>query len=252
MYSLNKEQLFIGLPIPLEDNTCMVYPLSAFEIFKMSQSTYNYYINLLTMSKSDIEDLFEKKKVTLEKEIEPYDYLIESCLYDDNFLLELQKAFFTFIREKVSIFPQQSLIIVGNPKEKRIINKKVFSQIQEILRFQNGMTIEKEEEIPEDENAMQKKFRLRRKALEKAKKKQAQKKAEKGEGIDFYAMVKALIVLKIISWNDLKSISVYGIHELFDVAQAQEEYRNQINFLCAGADPKKVKTNYWIRKSYEK
>ena len=114
------------------------------------------------------------------------------------------------------------------------------------------MSIEKEEEIPENENEMQKKFRLRRKALQKAKKKQAQKKAEKGEGIDFYAMVKALIVLKIISWNDLKNITVYGIHELFDVAQAQEEYQSQIKFLCAGADPKKVKTNYWIRKSYEK
>ena len=37
-----------------------------------------------------------------------------------------------------------------------------------------------------------------------------------------------------------------------DPKRAEEEYNTQIKYICAGADPKKVKLEYWIKKSYEK
>lgn len=251
MYFLDRERLFIGAPVPLED-ICLVYPMTALGVFSITYAKYNYYLNLLTLSKEDIEEIFEKKEIPYNDSFTPFKYLLDSCLSDDNFLLEIKKAFSTFIREKVQILPNEKIIIVGNLKDKRLITEKNFEEFQNILRMQNCIEIEEEEEIPEDENPMQKKFRLRRKQLKKAKKKQAQKKAKEGNSIDFYSIVKALMIKKVINYNDLESLSVYAIRELFDVLQAEEEYNNQIKYLCAGADPKKIKLEYWIKKSYEK
>lgn len=252
MYSLDRERLFIGAPIPLAD-ICLVHPLTAFEVFNITQIKYNYYLNLLTLGEEDLEEIFESKKIPYDSNnLSPFNYLLDSCANDGNFLLEIKKAFFTFIREKVQILPDEKIIIIGSLKEKRFITENNFKEFQDILRIQNGIEIEEEEEIPEDENPMQKKFRLRRKQLKKAKKKQAQKKAKEGQSIDFYSIVKALIVKKVIDYKDLKELSTYAIRELFDVLQAEEEYNNQIKYLCAGADPKKVKLEYWIKKSYEK
>ena len=123
-------------------------------------------------------------------------------------------------------------------------------ELQNILRLQNR--IELKELPPENEDEMHKKFRLRRKALKKAKKKKAQKEANSENSIDFYAIVKSLIINKVINYEDLDKFCVFAIHELFDMAQAQEEYKNQIRFICAGADSKKMKLKYWIKNSYEK
>lgn len=252
MSSLNTEQLFIDLPIPISNDICMVYPLSVFEIFKMTSSKYNYYLNLLTMSKGDIEEIYEKKKIKLEREMNPFEYLMLSCQNDDKFLIDLKKAFFTFIRERVEIIPESGIIIIGNISEKRLITKENFKEIQSVLRQQNGISLEEEEEeIPENEDPMHKKFRERRKQLARAKRKQAEKNAQKDDAITTYAMVKALIVAGIIQLNDLNNISLFKIRELFDVLQAKEQYDNQIAFLCAGADPKKNKIEYWIKKTYK-
>lgn len=250
MFSLEKEQLFIGMPIPLKETICLVYPLTALEIFKLTQTQYNYYLNLLILEEEDLKEIYKKKNIELEENISPFTYILRSCEYDSNFLLDIKKAFFTFIRERVQILPEDKVIIVGDLKDKRIIDEEAFYELQQILRLQNG--IEPEEEIPEDENEMQKKFRLRRKELKKAKKKQAQKNIDEDNSIDFYCMVKALLIKKIINYEELNKITLYAIHELFTILQAEEEYNNGIKFLCAGADPKKNKITYWIRKTYDK
>ena len=249
MFSLEPEQLFIGLPITLEENICLVYPLTALEILKMTPSLYNYYLNILTLTQDDIEELYKKKGIKQKELPTPFEYFLISCELNDDFLLDAKKAFFTFTREKVQIMPQNKMIVLGNIKEKRIIDETTFNTFQNILRLQNNLDIEEEPE--ENENEMQKKFRLRRKELKKAKKKQAQKEFDKDKAIDFYTIIKALITKKIISYDDLGKITSYAIHELIDIFKAEEEYSNQIKFLCAGADPKKLKVDYWIRKTYK-
>ena len=86
-----------------------------------------------------------------------------SGLKTDNY----EKAFYTFIREKVQILSDLKIISIGNGLEKRIIDKNKFYKFQNILRIQNRLPIE--EEAPEDESPMQRKFRLRRQERERAK-----------------------------------------------------------------------------------
>ena len=248
MYLLKKEELFIGKPAPLKE-ICLVYPLSAYQVLNLTQEKYNLYLNLLTMSDEDLKDIFEEKKIEYNNET-VFSHIMTGCANDGNFLLDVKRAFFTFIREKVQILPESGVIIVGNIKEKRIIDENAFLELQNILRLQNR--IELEELPPENEDEMHKKFRLRRKALKKAKKKKAQKEANSENSIDFYAIIKSLIINKVINYEDLDKFCVFAIHELFDMAQAQEEYKNQIRFICAGADSKKMKLKYWIKNSYEK
>ena len=133
MYLLKKEELFIGKPAPLKE-ICLVYPLSAYQVLNLTQEKYNLYLNLLTMSDEDLKDIFEEKKIEYNNET-VFSHIMTGCANDGNFLLDVKRAFFTFIREKVQILPESGVIIVGDIKEKRIIYQKELLVIIKMLDY---------------------------------------------------------------------------------------------------------------------
>ena len=201
-------------------------------------------MNLLTLTSYDLYEFYKKKEIKVSPDIDVFDNLMESCENDEYFLLDVQNAFYTFIREKVQILPDLKIILLESKNSKRIIDKKIFLDFQNILRIQNRVPIS--EEVPEDENPIQRKFRLRREQVRQAKKRQAERDSDKA--VSFHDLISSLCCYNIgINLQNVGDLSIYSFYELLDRIQEKEKYDLDIRSLLAGASPKKVKPKNWIR-----
>ena len=113
----------MGLPSSL-DAICKVYPLLIPEIIQMGEHEYNKYVGLLLLDEVEISNIIKEKAKTdmPPEDIDVLTYLIMSAESNNTFLLELQTAFSTFIKEEVLVLPKINSIVVGNPQERRLIN----------------------------------------------------------------------------------------------------------------------------------
>ena len=232
-----------GAAIPI-DNICLVYPLTIKQIIGMGEEKYRQQLSFLTITSYELFEHYKKKGIKVSEDIDVFDNLMDSCENDSHFLLEMQEAFHTFIREQVQILSDVKIIVIGNGLEKRIMDKKKFYIFQNILRVQNR--IPPVEEIPENETPMQRKFRLRREQVKQAKKKQAEKNSE--NIVSFHDLISSLCCYNIgINLQNVGNLSIYAFHELLDRCKEKEQYELDMKMLIAGADPKKIKPKNWIR-----
>lgn len=227
----------MGLPSSL-DNVCQVYPLLIPEIIQMGQHEYNKYLGLLLLDEVEISNIIKEKAKT---DIEPEDidilaYLILSADNNNTFLLELQTAFSTFIKEEVLVLPKINSIVVGNPQERRLINSINFKDFQDILRIQNKKEIK--EPPPENESYGQRKMRLLREKAAAVKRKQAQKNNEGKSLLD-------LLEIADVFGIDTKNCTLFSLQNRIHRFQLKEKWDQDIQMLCAGADSEKIKTKYW-------
>lgn len=232
-----KVQAYMGKPSRF-GNICKVYPLKMSEIIEMGVNTYNGKLGLLLLTETQIVEIIKEKtgqEVPIE-EVDPLKYLLLSADQDDTFLLELQSIFSTFIQEDVLFLPKIDSILIGNPKERRLINSKNFRDFQDILRIQNKKEIE--ELPPEDESPGQRKMRLLREKVAAVKKKQAQK---SGEGQSLLDLLEIADVFGI----DTQNCTLFSFYNQIHRHQLKEKWDQDIQMLCAGADSKKMKTKYW-------
>lgn len=241
MYSISREELFLGRPADL--GVCKIYPLTIKEIVEIGFSTYQFYLNLLTMDPQDLKDVLEKKGVNIAEDIDVFDHLMISASNDDMFFLDLTKAFSTFTKEEVHISPKTSLVIVGNPLERRMINKELFYWFSRLLRELNKMRLD---ELPvPGENKIQKKFRLKRNERERIK-----EKSQKGDesAPELADVLSSLCVAEIgFTPLNIENLTIFQAKELLERVQAKETYHTELDMLMAGADSKKIKPNSWVR-----
>lgn len=232
-----KEQAYLGLPSSL-GAICKIYPLTISEIVGMGSNKYNGRLHILLMTEIDIANLIKEKtgeEIPLET-IDPLDYLIQSAAIDDTFLLELQSIFSTFVKEDVLILPKIRSVLIGSPEEKRLVNSSNFRDFQDILRIQNKKKVK--EPPPEKETPLQKKYRLLREKVAQAKKKKAEK---DGGGQNLMDLMEIAQVFGI----DVKNCTLYALYNLVQRYQLKEKWQQDLQMLCAGADSKKLKTQYW-------
>lgn len=231
-----KEQAFVGAPAQL-NNVCNIYPLSVKEIVTMGSMKYYNYLGILLLTEAEISSML-KNKIGIDinpAEVDILNYLLQSSNYDDKFFLELQDAFSTFIKEDIILSPELNSIVVGDPRERRLITSENFKDFQDILRIQNNRPIETPP--PVDETPGQRKMRLLREQVAAVKKKQAQK---KGEGQTLGELMEIAKVFGI----DLNE-TIYAFYKLLRRYELKEKWDQDIQMLCAGADGKKLKTKYW-------
>lgn len=243
-----KEKAFMGYPALFGDkegDICLIQPLTIGDKVRLGEK-YQFYLSLITMSKEDIEDLLIKKMGTEANDlasITPFEYLMINADANETFLLDLKTAFNTFIRDKVFIIPKAQEVRVGDLSQGRKLTKENFPDFQKIIRIQNHLDMP--EEIPENENQMQKKFRLRRKQLKKAKAKQNSKSKD---APTFFDLMSSMCVMQIgVTWENISKMPVYTFYELLSRSQSKEKYEADVQALLAGADSKKIKLKYWIR-----
>lgn len=247
MYSISREALFLGQPYKM-GNICKIYQLTFDDIYNVdtgiTSQKYAYYLGLLTMEQHDLDSLKKKKKIDIPDEITIFQYLLISALYDKTFFLELKQAFSTFIREEVLISCEHGMVIIGDPLEKRIINDDNFLEFQYGLRATNKMRVV--EPPPENETPMQRKFRLKREERERVKERKANK--DNSVEIELADIMSSVVTMGSISLTELPKTTLYQAKVLLERGQLQEGYHTELDMLMAGADSKKIKPKYWIRK----
>lgn len=229
-------QAFIGKPSDFH-GICKVYPLTMNEIIEKGVNQYQGELELLLLDEQKIFNIVKEKtgqEIPIEQ-IDPLKYLIGSTQQNDTFLLELQSIFFTFIKEEVLFLPKINSILVGNPKDKRLINSKNFRDFQDILKIQNKKEIKTPP--PENETPGQKKMRLLRERVEAVKKKQSQK---DGKGQSLLDLLEIGEIYGIDSTH-----TIFAFYNLIKRHQMKEKWDQDIQMLCAGASSEKIKTQYW-------
>ena len=232
---------FVNIPY-IYDDLCLIHPLKIGDLLALERK-YDMFLKTLTIDKNFIMKIFSDKKIEINVDQcpTPLRYILESANIDDNFLLELQTAFSTFIREEVTILYNSQQIIIGDPKEKRILNESNFSDFQAILRLQNK--IPAIEVIPEDESPRAKRFREKRELRDAIKNKQESKKAP-----NFSTLMSALCAYGIgITPFNIKDLSIYAFYSLLSINGSKERYNTEMNYIYAGADPKKLNPKHWIK-----
>lgn len=207
-------------------------------MLEMGTDTYSARLGLLLMNKQMMEELIKKKGADFEQieNLHPLEYLLRSADRDEMFLLELQNAFSTFIKEDVLFLPKISSILIGPMTEKRLITKQNFEDFQTILRIQNR------KEVPEppleNESAIAKKMRLAREKREAVKRKQQAEQAGKQD------LAELLEIAEVFGIN-YKEKSIYAFYGLLKRHQLQEKWTQDLQMLCAGASAEKIKAKYW-------
>ena len=232
-----KAQAYAGCGSNLS-GVCKVYPLTIKEVIEMGYSNYKTYLSTLLLDEVAISQHIKEKtgeEVPPDK-IEPLDYLLSSAEQSDSFLLEVQTMFNTFIKENIVILPEVSLVVIGNPVDRRFISKDNFREFQEILRIQNGQKVKPPP--PKDETPNERKMRLLRERVEAVKQKQSEKDTE---GMPFSVFLEIAEVFGI----NLDKCTVYAFYKLIARHQAKEKWDQDIQMLCAGAEADKLKTKYW-------
>lgn len=237
-----REQAYSGNPSTLR-GVCEIYP-SMMRDYLKNTVQFSGRLGILLLTETEISELIKKKsgrEVPVD-EIHVLDFLLQSADHDDNFLLDLQDAFSTFIKEDIFILPSYHAVVVGPPEEKRWITEENFSDFQTILRVQNRKEVP--EPPPEDESAIARKMRLKREMREAVKRKQQQKQGTQQDLAELLEIGEAFGI-------DYRDKSVYAFYGLVQRLRRKEKWEQDLAMLCAGADPKKMKIEYWGDSSKE-
>lgn len=236
--------MLLGAAIPLGD-ACLVYPLTVKEVIGMGLERYREELNLLVLTSYDLYDYYKKKGIKVEPDINVFKNIMDSCTNDEKFLLDFETAFSTFIREQVRVLPELGVILVGEDSDRRFITEDLFYTFQDIIRAQNH--IKEVERPPENESAIARKFRLKREEVERAKKRKSEKEGTE-DGATFHDLISSLCVYNIgINLQNVGDMTIYAFYEFLERAQEKDKYEFDMRQILAGANPKKVKPQFWIR-----
>lgn len=239
---INKEQFFVGIPTEI-GNICKVYPVTVREIATIGAKNFYSYLNLFTLDKEDIDEFLQQQGV--EERLTPFQFTLINANEDKQYLENLEKAFKFFLHEEqITVLVDNEAIILGDINEGRVLREEDFNTVCAIIIEQNMVNKSSAEERmnnPSDAKAAQiiKKIKEGRKIREKK---------SSDSNLNFIDLVASLAA----KGNGLNAINVwdltyYAFNDQFKRMQMIEQYDNARQSILAGADPKKVKIEYWLR-----
>ena len=243
--------IFIGEPLNFKDKL-KIYPPQVKDV--VTNPNFGILYKILTMSQDDVKDEVGKKIKKGEKMPTPYEYLMLSCQYIDNFSIVVRSAFQFFCKTDVGFLFEDKKIVIGNLEEIvqtiKDVSEIVYLTEEEFFDFQNlvrqsigDKTINPPE--PEDPNEDPRIRRIKEKARERdrIKAKQVNK-----NGISLNTCLVAICCMGIgITPLNIGEMSYASVGEIMKMMQNKEKYDIDIRSLLAGADSKKIKPKYWIR-----
>ena len=245
--SISDEQLFIGIPIEIPD-TCTVYSPTLRQIAEIGAKNFYNYLNLLTLEKEDIDAFFKEQGIETEG-ITPFQFTLLNAHNDSEYLNNLEKAFKLFLHEEtIYVLEENEAIILGDLKDNRIINSEKFDIICNVIKKANSV------EKPSSEQRMDNPSNAKAaEIIRKIKEGREFKEKNSNNDLSFLDLVASLAA----KGNGLNALNVwdltyYAFNDQFKRMQAIEEYTQAIGAIQAGADPKKIKLEPWIRNIQEK
>lgn len=243
------EQVFLGMPLNFK-NKCKVYPPT---VKQSCEDEFGMYLNILTQSQEDIEDIFYGDTFERDKQIEnvptPLEFVLANAYNNKPFEKMATSAFEFFIHQPVSFLYSEKLIVIGDLAEvvKTIknLNELVTIGEEDFFDFQNLIrkALGRNPVDPPDPNLHPRIKKMKAKARYRDRIKSKQK-----SGIQFSDLLSSLCCMGIgITPLNVGEISYAAVNELVSRYQEKERFQMDIDSLLAGADKKKVKPKYWIR-----
>lgn len=237
---------FLGYPNQYE-NICKVYPPKIKDI--LNEKNYPVYKKLLLSSQEDIEDEYTEMKLPLEDVPTPLGYLFVMSATDARIKQIILDAFQFFIKEPVTMLPDQQMIVIGDltetlksiksVEELRILKEDNYFKFQQMLRRAIG---QKEIE-PYDPNLHPKVKYFKAKARLRDKVKATSK-----DALTLGSTLAAICCMDLnLNPLNIGELSQAAVSVLIRYYQEKQKYDIDIRSLLAGADSKKVKPQNWIR-----
>ena len=237
---------FLGYPSQYE-NICKVYPPKIKDI--LNEKNYPAYKKLLLSSQEDIEDEYTEMELPLEDAPTPLGYLFVMSATDARIKQIILDAFQFFIKEPVTMLPDQQMIVIGDLtetlksiksiEELRILKEDNYFKFQQMLRRAIG---QKEIE-PYDPNLHPKVKYFKAKARLRDKVKATSK-----DALTLGSTLAAICCMDLnLNPLNIGELSQAAVSVLIRYYQEKQKYDIDIRSLLAGADSKKVKPQNWIR-----
>ena len=237
---------FLGYPSQYE-NICKVYPPKIKDI--LNEKNYPAYKKLLLSSQEDIEDEYTEMELPLEDAPTPIGYLFVMSATDARIKQIILDAFQFFIKEPVTMLPDQQMIVIGDltetlksiksVEELRILKEDNYFKFQQMLRRAIG---QKEIE-PYDPNLHPKVKYFKAKARLRDKVKATSK-----DALTLGSTLAAICCMDLnLNPLNIGELSQAAVSVLIRYYQEKQKYDIDIRSLLAGADSKKVKPQNWIR-----
>ena len=228
--------LLSGMPIEL--NFGKLYPLKLQDIVKLGYSKYNYYISLLLIDKSNLQN--EEDNLN---DITNFEVIYEICNFNEQFKKNYFNMLELFSKETVRLW--NGFFYFGDLKEERIINKDNFDEFIILLKEINCMINKEDNEFnPANEKAREIAERIKR-AREKINK----VKSKSGENLSLSDLISAFAFYnKNTDLNSIFEMTIYQFNNQFQRMQLVNNYEISIQSLLHGADPKKVEIKSFIAK----
>lgn len=237
---------FLGYPSQYE-NICKIYPPKIKDI--LNEKNYPAYKKLLLSSQEDIEDEYTEMELPLEDVPTPLGYLFVMSATDTRIKQIILDAFQFFIKEPVTMLPDQQIIVIGDltetlksiksVEELRILKEDNYFKFQQMLRRAIG---QKEIE-PYDPNLHPKVKYFKAKARLRDKVKATSK-----DALTLGSTLAAICCMDLnLNPLNIGELSQAAVSVLIRYYQEKQKYDIDIRSLLAGADSKKVKPQNWIR-----
>lgn len=230
-----KLKLLAGLPIEVE-GVGEVYPLTLKEIAEIGDQTYTEYLGCICFDLEDLEGFEEVKEI---EGISTLDIIISNCIQSEAFKNKVINSLSLFFREDVFLFEEKingnefCLFHIGNLEDQRFIHRDNFEIIKDILKQQNNMVKNKEEEYnPANETA--------RRLIEKIKKNR-QNTSKPKQNIDLHSIISGVAWKSHIGINDVWDLTIYQLYDAFYRLDIVDNYDKTLYGVYAGTvDAKKT------------
>lgn len=250
-----KAETLLKLPQDFK-GICRVYPPTVTEVLQNDGEGLQY-LGILSQTYEEIHDMFVKEDPNIPEEDipNPYRFILINAYAQEELKEKYCKAFEFFLHEPVTIIPELEVIIIGCSEDTldpdkdlddpRLIEEDDFFDFQNKIRIAMG-----NKEVTEVEDFEHELPQIRRmKALGRERDRIAAKNRAKGQnGISFDTSLLALCCMGIgITPLNVGEIAYASVTPLIKMFQAREDFDNDMHFIFAGADAKKVKPEYWVR-----
>ena len=238
-----------GLPIVFDD-VCLVYSPTLREIAAEGYDRFHQYLSYVLITKPAMEN---KELEELLSPLTDFEFLILLSQSDLNNHKVISAAFQFFTKDKPTFVASPPQIILGDPSEKRILNKDNFDNFQEAVKMVCAMLDKREETIkflPTDTpkvRELKQKMLKGRKDRAAAKKKEAKKKNEGGE-LNFTDLIGSLAIgSNAYNLTNIWDLTYYAFQDQLKRMGWYEEFNINTRASLAGAKLDKNKLSHWIK-----
>lgn len=252
---MSKAGIFLGEPLNFK-GIFKIYPPTVKEV--VTNPSFNFASTLFTLTQEDLDEEFLKDLGPMDERPNipnPFEYMLINAYNSSAFRIKVEDSFKLFLHEQVTLFPDIKTIVIGE-LTKELLNTKKASDFrllkeEDYFLFQNYIreSLGQEPlESPEDLSKLHPRVRemkMKARLRDRVKAKQDAKNAPKLE------VLLASLCCMGAGLNPLNigEISYASIQPIISANTKKERYEVNNMSLIMGADPKKVKQEYWIRNS---